>query len=54
MKKRNLDRHENAAINLGKLAEEERQAYLEKLKKRKKINTLVEDNYKNERIINKS
>ena len=43
LKKKNLDRHENAAIKLGELADRERLLYLEKLKKRKKVSKLIEE-----------
>lgn len=43
LKKRNMVRHESAAAKLGELAERERLLYLEKLKKRKKMNKLVEE-----------
>lgn len=43
LKKRNMDRHESAATKLGELAERERLIYLEKLKKRKKMSTLIEE-----------
>lgn len=54
LKKRNMDRHESAAVKLGELAERERLLYLEKLKKRKKMNKLVEEQYRNERTIAQS